>query len=106
MQKNLELAQKENKILSEDLERKQNEIKTMKNRYNSKQTDKVMERFTDEIDKVHELEYLVRNKERQIEILRGELVEARQMYAEAEEYIDKINYQYGALEKKNQDLLA
>ena len=33
--------------------------------------------FTKRNIKVHELEYLVRNKERQIEILRGELAESR-----------------------------
>ena len=53
------------------------------------------------MDKVHELEYLVRNKERQIEILRGELAESRQMHADAEDYIEKMNHQYSQLEKKN-----
>ena len=104
MKQNLDLANNENRILSADLERKHHEIKHIKNQYNSKQTDKVIEQFADQADKVHDLEYLVRNKERQIEILRGELTESRQMHAEAEDYIEKMNYANNELEKKNSEI--
>ena len=60
-----------------------------------------MQQFTEEVDKVHELEYLVRNKERQIEILRGELAESKQMNAEAEDYIEKMTYEFSQMGKRN-----
>ena len=55
------------------------EIKTLKTIYDKRHTDKVVEQFEDEVDKVNDLEYLVRNKERQIEILRAELAESRHL---------------------------
>ena len=64
-----------------------------------------MEQFADEVDKVSDLEYLVRNKERQIEILRGELTEARHMCSQAENHIESVTLECSRLENKNMNLL-
>ena len=45
------------------------------------------------MQKAHDLEYLLRNKERQIEILRGEADEARCHKAAAEQNFENVHAQ-------------
>ena len=49
---------------------------------NSSETGKVLGQLTDEVYKCHDLEHLVRKRGQQIEILRGDLAEAREALAE------------------------
>lgn len=56
------------------------------------------------MQKAHDLEHLIRNKERHIEILRGDLNDARQAKKQAEESLEKIQAQNMSLLKENEKL--
>ena len=75
---------------------KQNEIKFAKDKSNY--TNKIMGELTDEIQKVHDLEHLLRKKEQTIEILRGDLQEIKEICFQKDDYIQ-------AVESKNIELL-
>ena len=53
----------------------------------------VIDQLTEEVQKAHDLEHLLRCKERSIEILRGEVEEARHLRACAEAAFEKVQAQ-------------
>ena len=70
------------------MNQKDHQIEFVKNQ--TTYTDKVLGDLTDEMQKVHDLEHLLRKKEQQIEILRGDLDETRQLRNAREEYIVEL----------------
>ena len=56
------------------------------------------------MQKAHDLEYLLRNKERAIEILRGDVDEARALKLQAEENFDRVQAQNFGLLQDNEGL--
>ena len=55
-------------------------------------------------EQVRELEYLLRAKESSIMSLREELRETKHLYDEAQGYMERMNFHYDVLEKKNAEL--
>ena len=104
LEQQLEQMRLENSKLSATVSKQNEIIAQMRQSYNSGQPAQVIDHLTEEMQKAHDLEYLCRSKERQIEILRGDVTEARNLKQISDENFEKVQAQNMCLLNDNSTL--
>ena len=84
LERELHYVKAEKLQLNTQVKKQKENIAEIRNQANLGRPGQAMSQLTEEVQKAHDLEYLLRNKERTIEILKGDADEAKAIRLETE----------------------